>query len=385
MNRPLTPSLSPSDGERVDFRPGEGGSSGGDKIHPMNTPRSTFVLPQIIANEAQLEDVLSQPSRPLVEFITQVRSPLLILGAGGKMGPSLAALARRAAAEAGHRLRVVAVSRFQDAAARRSLESRDIETIPCDLFDREAVAGLPDAVDIIYLVGVKFGTSQNPSLTWAANTLIPTHVAERFPAARIVALSTGNVYPLVPVSSGGATEDTPLTPVGEYANSAVARERLFEFHSQQRGTRVVLVRLNYALDLRYGVVHDLARRVWSGEAVDLANGYVNCIWQGDANDAILRALSLAASPPLPLNLTGPQMLRVRTVAAQLAELMAKPVKFSGRESDLALLNNPARACQLLGPPPTPLETVMRWTAQWIKQGGASWNKPTHFEVSDGRY
>ena len=351
----------------------------------MKTKGSTFSLPEVITDEAQLEDVLSRPSRPLVEFITQVRSPLLILGAGGKMGPTLAVLAHRAAVEAGHSLRVVAVSRFQNAAVRESLESRGVETIACDLFDREAVAGLPEASDIIYLVGVKFGTSQNPSLTWAANTVIPTHIAVRFPAARIVALSTGNVYPLVPVTTGGATEDMPLTPLGEYANSAVARERLFEFHSRQRGTPMVLVRLNYALDLRYGVLHDLARRIWSGEAIDLASGYVNCIWQGDANDCILRALSLAASPPLPLNLTGPEVLSVRKVATRLAELMGKPVKFSGRESDLALLNNPARACQLLGPPSTPLETVMRWTAQWIMQGGASWNKPTHFEVSDGRY
>jgi len=187
----------------------------------------------------------------LVEFIRQVRSPLLVLGAGGKMGPSLAVLACRAAAAAGHKLRVVAVSRFRNAAARAWLESRGVEAISCDLFDREAVAGLPEAADILYLVGVKFGTSQNPSLTWAANTIIPSNVAERFSAARIVALSTGNVYPMVPIASGGATESDPLTPIGEYGNSAVARERLFEFHSRQHGTRMVLVRLNYALDLRY--------------------------------------------------------------------------------------------------------------------------------------
>ena len=351
----------------------------------MKALPSQFPLPEVIADEAQLDDVLTRPRPPLVEFIRQVRSPLLILGAGGKMGPSLAVLACRAAAAARHELRVVAVSRFRNAVAREWLESRGVGTISCDLFDREAVAGLPESADLLYLVGVKFGTSQNPSLTWAANTIIPTNVAERFPEARIVALSTGNVYPMAPIASGGATESNPLTPLGEYANSAVARERLFEFHSRQRGTRMVLVRLNYALDLRYGVLHDLAQRVWSGEAVDLANGHFNCIWQGDANDSILRSLGLAASPPLALNLTGPDIRSVRAVATRLAELMGKSAKFTGTESGLALLSNPARACKLLGPPPTPLEDALRWTAHWVMRGGASLHKLTHFEVRDGKY
>jgi nucleoside-diphosphate-sugar epimerase len=278
----------------------------------------------------------------------------------------------------------VAVSRFRNAATREWLETHGVEAISCDLFDRQAVAALPEAVDILYLVGVKFGTSQNPSLTWAANTIIPTNVAERF-HARIVALSTGNVYPMVSIASGGAVETDPLTPLGEYANSAVARERLFEFHSRQHGTPMVLVRLNYALDLRYGVLHDLAQKVWSGDAVDLSNGYFNCIWQGDANDCILRSLSLAASPPLTLNLTGPDILSVRAVATRLAEIMRKPARFTSIEAGLAQLSNPARACKLLGPPPTALEPAMRWTAHWVMRGGASLNKPTHFEVSDGKY
>jgi nucleoside-diphosphate-sugar epimerase len=341
--------------------------------------------PQVIEDEVQLDDLLTRPRPQLVEFIRQVRSPLLILGAGGKMGPTLAVLACRAAVAAGHKLRVAAVSRFRNAAAREWLESHAVEAISCDLFDRQAVAALPEAVDILYLVGVKFGTSQNPSLTWAANTLIPTIVAEHFPQARIVALSTGNVYPMVSIASGGAVETDPLTPLGEYANSAVARERLFEFHSRQHGMPMVLVRLNYALDLRYGVLHDLAQKVWSGEAVDLTNGYFNCIWQGDANDCILRSLSLAASPPLTLNLTGPDILSVRAVATRLAEIMGKPARFTGTEAGLALLSNPARACKLLGPPPTALEPAMRWTAYWVMRGGASLNKPTHFEVSDGKY
>ena len=357
-------------------------------MHPtttMTTMPSPLSFPPAIENETQLDDFLTRPRAELVEFIRQVRSPLLVLGAGGKMGPTLAALAGRAAAAAGHKLRVIAVSHFNNPAARQWLESHDVEMISCDLFQRDEIARLPDAGEIIYLVGVKFGTSQNPSLTWAASTIIPTNVAERFPQARIVALSTGNVYPLVPVAGGGATETHPLQPIGEYAHTALARERLFEYHSQRQGTPMVLVRLNYAVELRYGVLHDLARKVWAGEAVHLANGYFNCIWQGDANDNIVRSLGLAACPPLPLNLTGPEVLSVRTVATRLGELMGKAAKFTGTESTTALLNNPARAGKLLGPPPTPLDAALRWTAHWVMRGGASFNKPTHFEVRDGKY
>lgn len=351
----------------------------------MTTPPAFPNLPEVIEDETQLDELLTRPQPELVAFIRQVRSPLLILGAGGKMGPTLAVRARRAAEAAGHRLRVIAVSRFTKTASRNWLESRGVETMVCDLFDRQALAQLPDAADVLYLVGVKFGTSQNPALTWAANTVIPTNVVERFPRARTVALSTGNVYPLVAVASGGSTETSPLTPVGEYANAAVARERLFEFHAIRHGTPMVLVRLNYAVELRYGVLHDLARKVWSGEAVDLASGHFNCIWQGDANDVILRALGQVTQPPRPLNLTGPEVLSVRAVAMRLAELLDKPATFTGCESGTALLNNPARACELMGPPPMPLETVLRWTAHWVRRGGPSWNKPTHYEVRDGKY
>ena len=351
----------------------------------MTTAPSPVVLPPLIEDEAQLDELLTRPRPELVRFIRQVRSPLLVLGAGGKMGPTLAVLARRAAAVAGHKLDVIAVSRFKNSAVREWLERRGIKTISCDLFKPGEVARLPEAGDLLYLVGVKFGTSQNPALTWAANTIIPTNVAERFLQGRLVALSTGNVYPQVEVAGGGADEAHTLTPLGEYANAAVARERLFEFHSQRHGTPMVLLRLNYAVELRYGVLHDLARRVWSGEAVDVAHGYFNCIWQGDANEAIMRSLGLAASPPLHLNLTGSEVLSVRAVATQLGKLMGKSVRFDGAELSTALLNNPARACKLLGPPTTPLEQVLRWTAHWVMRGGTSLNKPTHFEVRDGRY
>jgi nucleoside-diphosphate-sugar epimerase len=351
----------------------------------MTATSTSHSTPSLITSEDQLDEALTRPSVRLVEFIRQVRSPLLVLGAGGKMGPTLAVLARRAADAAGHPLRVSAVSRFHNPAVRTWLEERGVETISCDLFNGSQVDRLPDAGDIIYLVGVKFGTTQNPALTWAANTIIPTNVAGRFPQARIVALSTGNVYPLVPVADGGATETHSLTPVGEYANAAVARERMFEFHASKHGTPMVLVRLNYAVELRYGVLHDLAAKVWAGQRVDLTTGRFNCIWQGDANDAILRSLALTANPPLALNLTGPELLSVRAMAGRLGELMGKPAMFTGTESAVALLNNPAHACKLLGPPPTPLETVLRWTAQWVMSAGPSLNKPTHFEIRDGRY
>jgi nucleoside-diphosphate-sugar epimerase len=342
-------------------------------------------LPVTIENEVKLDDLLTQPQPELVDFIRQVRSPLLILGAGGKMGPTLAVLARRAASVAGCPLRVVAVSRFGNPAARQWLESHGVETVRCDLLNQEEIDQLPDATEVLYLVGMKFGTGQNPARTWATNTIIPTNVARRYPQARLVILSTGNVYPLASVAQGGATEEHPLTPMGEYANAAVARERLFEFHSQLHGTQAVLVRLNYACELRYGVLHDLARKVWASEQVDLTNGYFNCIWQGDANDRIVRCLALAVSPPLPLNLSGPEILSVRTVTAELGEMMGKPVRFTGTESDTALLSNSTRSCQLLGPPPTSLHTALKWTACWVMGGGSSFNKPTHFEARDGRY
>ena len=384
-------------------------------------------FPNLIETEAQLDDILTRPGARLIEFVRRLPSPLLVLGAGGKMGPTLAVLARRAAEAAGCPLRVMAVSRFNDASARTWLESRGVETISCDLFDRASVATLPEANGVIYLVGLKFGTSQNPALTWAANTLIPTAVAERFRQSRIVALSTGNVYPLVPVTSGGAKESHPLTPLGEYANAAVARERIFEYHAQCHGTPLVLVRLNYAVELRYGVLRDIAEKVWRGEAVDLSNGYFNCIWQGDANDMIIRALALAENPPRPLNLTGPDVLSIRSLAARLGELMGvsvksqdadgdvapagdplspslsptrgegarrvgegapstpRTVKLTGIEAGDALLSNASRAIELLGQPSVSLEDMLRWTAHWVMRGGRSLNKPTHFEVRDGKY
>jgi hypothetical protein len=336
----------------------------------------------VISNETELEEVLTRPRPVLGEFIRSVESPLVILGAGGKMGPTLAVLARRAAEAAKHQLRVVAVSRFSDARAKAALEKAGVETCEADLLERQAFTRLPDARNVIYLVGLKFGTAQNPSLTWAINTLVPSYAVERYPDARIVALSTGNVYPLVPVKSGGATEEHPLTPLGEYANAAVARERVFEYCAGKHNIAVALLRLNYAVELRYGVLVDIARQVWADQVVDLANGYFNCIWQGDANEMILRSLGLPAGP---WNLTAPQIVSVRQVAEQFGKIFSKKVRFVGHESDTALLNNPGKMCERLGPPPTSLETMIEWIAQWVWSGGKYWGKPTHFEVRDGAY
>jgi nucleoside-diphosphate-sugar epimerase len=341
--------------------------------------------PHLLSTEPELEDVLTRPSPDLVQSIKEFSSPLLVLGAGGKMGPTLCVLARRAAAEAGHRLDVVAVSRFSDESARRWLETRSVQTASCDLLDANSLARLPDASNIIYLVGLKFGTSQNPSATWAMNTLVPTRVCERYPGARIVALSTGNVYPLSEASRGGSLESDSLTPLGEYANAAVARERIFEFHSSRNGTALALLRLFYAVELRYGVLADLARKVLSGEPIPLANGSFNCIWQADANEMILRSLSLVSVPPAAFNLCRPEIFSVRQLATQLGELLGRAPVFTGNESTTALLGNPSRICAALGPPATPLDAMLRWTAHWVKQGGRDLGRPTHFEVRDGRY
>lgn len=336
-----------------------------------------------IADESQLDELLTRPSPKLLKFVKEIASPLVVLGAGGKMGPTLAAGVRQAAKESGTDLQVVAASRFSDPIARDWLANRDVETISVDLLDRDALAKLPDSKNVIYLVGTKFGTSQNPSHTWAVNVLAPSHALERYPAARIVALSTGNVYPLTSIQNGGSAESDPLLPMGEYGNAALGRERIIEYYSRRNSTPVVLIRLNYATDLRYGVLVDIATKVAAGQPIDLTTGYLNCIWQGDANDMIIRALPLASSPPYVLNLTGPAVLSVRQLAEQFGQLLGKTVNFTGRELDEALLSNSSQIIRLLGEPPTPLETVIRWTADWVKQGHRLYNKPTHFEVRDG--
>lgn len=342
-------------------------------------------LPGRIDTEEQLEDFLTRPSVVLQDFVRSLASPLLILGAGGKMGPTLAILAKRAAEVANPRLEVIAASRFSDTTLVARLNRQGIRTIACDLLDSASVQRLPDAANLLYLVGLKFGTTQNPSATWAINTVVPTRVAERYRNARMVALSTGNVYASSSVGRGGSLETDPLTPVGEYANSGVARERVFEFHARAHGSALALLRLFYAVELRYGVLVDIARKVHDGTPIDLANGYFNCIWQADANEAIIRALALANSPPAAWNLCRPEVFSVRSVAMRLGELLGRPPSFAGQESPTALLGNSAALCSRLGAPSVSLEMMLVWIACWIKQGGRDLGKPTHFESRDGRY
>ena len=338
-----------------------------------------------IQNESELEDVLTRASGQLARSIRTLRSPLVVLGAGGKMGPTLAVLAKRAAKAAAHPLEIVAVSRFTNPQAKNWLERRGVSTWSADLLDRAAVERLPDSDNVLYLAGQKFGTLQNPASTWAANALAPAHAAERYPSARMVALSTGNVYPFVPVQSGGARESCDLTPIGEYANAAVARERIFEYFAARHGNPMALLRLSYAIDLRYGVLHDIARMVWESIPVNVSNGCFNCIWQGDANEMILRSFDVASNPPAVLTLTASGACSVRAVATRFSELLDRPVRFEGEESDTALLSDTEHLSRQLGPPKTSLETMIRWTAHWVKNGGPSLNKPTHFEVRNGKY
>jgi dTDP-4-dehydrorhamnose reductase len=337
-----------------------------------------------IETTSELEDLLTRPEPQLVDFIKTIRSPLMILGAGGKMGPTLAVLAHRAAELARHKLEIIAVSRYSDAGARDWLEERGVKTLGCDLLNRQEVAKLPCSVDVLYLVGLKFGTAQNPALTWAANSVVPAYVAEHYREGRIVALSTGNVYPFSK-NLRGAIETDPLTPLGEYANAAVGRERVFEFFSQKNSTSVVLLRLFYAVELRYGVLRDIGEKIWAGQPIDLANGSLNCIWQGDANAFVIRSLALATSPASVFNLTSAEPYKVRTIAARLGEWLGKPVHLSGEESETSLTGNCDKLFSLLGPPATSLDTMLQWTADWIKRGGTSLGKPTHFETRDGRY
>ena len=342
-------------------------------------------LPQNIDNETQLDDLLSQPDERVVELFTRLKGPLAILGAGGKIGPSLARMACRARDAAGGGQEILVVSRFSNAQAKAELESCGARAISADLMDEQAVAGLPDAACVVYMIGQKFGTAANPSLTWAVNTLIPAAVCRRYRGSRIVAFSTGCVYDLVPTASAGSREEDSLTPPGEYSNACVARERIFEHFSTLHNTPMVLVRLNYAVDLRYGVLVDLAMDIQAGREINLAMGHFNVIWQGDANRMALRMFDHAAVPARPMNLTGPAKLSLRETAQTMGHLMGKPVRLSGQEAPTALLNDSSRTHELLGRPEVSEEQLIEWTADWIARGGRTLNKPTHFQSRDGKY
>jgi nucleoside-diphosphate-sugar epimerase len=336
-------------------------------------------------DESELEDALSRPDERDVLLLRRLEGDVAVLGAGGKMGPSLARLIRRAAAGAGVRTRVIAVSRFSDAAVARALEADGIECVACDLLDARQVDALPDCANVLYLSGMKFGSTDRPDLTWAQNTLAPALVARRYEGSRIVAFSTGNVYPLVDASTGGCDESVPPAPVGEYAQSCLGRERAFEYASRERGTRVLLFRLFYAVDLRYGTLADVARKVWSGEPVDVTVGHVNAIWQGDANSYALRGLELCASPARALNVTGPDAISVRDAASFFAARFGREARIVGREGGPCLLGDAGLAVRLLGPPAVTTPQLMEWCAAWVESGGRSLGKPTKFERTDGRF
>ena len=333
----------------------------------------------------ELEDKLSEPTAADVNAVTALDGDILILGAGGKMGPSLAKLVRRAIGQAAIKKRVIAVARFSAPEVRCDLEKAGIETITCDLLKPEAIAELPEFENVIFMAARKFGTSGSECLTWARNTFLPGLFAERYRSSRIVAFSTGNVYGLQPVAAGGPTESTTLAPVGEYAQSALGRERMFEYGSSRWGTRVVLLRLNYAVELRYGVLVDIALAVFNRQPVDLRMGYVNVIWQRDANSACLRSFAHCQSPPLVLNITGPETLSVRHIAEEFGRRFNVEPIFSREESGMALLSNAAKAHGLFGCPTVAPEQIVDWVAHWTAKGGPLLNKPTHFEVQDGKF
>ena len=332
--------------------------------------------------EAELDDALSAPRAETEAALAACPGDVVILGAGGKMGPTLARMARRASRDS---RRVIAVSRWSSIDARRHLEEAGVETLSCDLLDHDAVMKLPDAPNVIFMAGQKFGTTGAPELTWGMNTLVPAYCAERYRASRIAAFSTGNVYALTPVDAGGSREADQLAPVGEYAASCVGRERMFELASHLHGTRVAILRLNYAIDLRYGVLVDIALKVYRAEPVSVDMGYVNVIWQGDANRIALESLPLASAPPFVLNLTGRETLSVRELAAWFGERFDKSVRLTGSERDDALLSNTTKLSKSFAPPAVTVEDLRNRVAEWVEDGGALLGKPTKFETRDGKF
>jgi len=339
----------------------------------------------LITTEAELEEALSRPSPEAVQEMAKLQGDLVLLGVGGKMGPTLARMARRALDETGKKNAVIGVARFSNPKSRESLEAAGVKTVACDLFNRADVMRLPDAGAVVFMVGQKFGTTGAESATWATNAYLPGLVSERYSKLPTVAFSTGNIYPLVPVSSGGATEETPPGPIGEYAQSALGRERMFEYFSRERGTPTAIYRLNYAVELRYGILLEVALKVWNGAPLDVRMGHVNVIWQGDANAIALRMLFLGQSPPAIFNVTGPETVSVRQLAGRFGELLGKKPVVQGTEAETALLNNASKALARFGKPRVTLDQAVEWVAHWVKSGGATLNKPSHFETRDGKF
>ena len=326
-----------------------------------------------------------QPSQQLVEDIARLDGDILILGAGGKMGPALAKLAKQAIQLAGVDKKVIAVSRFSEAGLREDLISHGIEIISADLLEDDQLQSLPLVENVLYLAGTKFGTTGNEPFTWAMNAYLPGRVAEKYKNANIVAFSTGNVYPLSPVTSGGCAESHPTEPLGEYAQSCLGRERIFQYHSSKHNTPLLIYRLNYANDTSYGVLLEIAKAVNENRAIDLSMGNVNVIWQGDANEIAIRALHHCATPPRILNVTGPETLSVRWIAEEFGKLLGKMPVLTGEEQSTALLSNASESMRLFGYPKTTPLQMIDLLANWIQQGGKISNKETHFQERSGKY
>jgi nucleoside-diphosphate-sugar epimerase len=354
----------------------------------MSTPKydpAPSSLPHSIRDVAHLEDLLSEPSPGVIDTVAKLDGDYIVLGIGGKMGPTLARMIRRAAEAAGVKRRIVGVSRFSTPELPGQLKSYGIEPLSCDLLDPEALDTLPELPNVVYMASMKFGTTGQQSRTWAMNTFLPGTVARKFRHSKIVAFSTGNIYPMAPVYSGGCTEEVDPAPNGEYGMSALGRERVFEHFSRTLNIPMAIIRLNFAVEMRYGVLIDMAEKIWRGAPVDLAMGNLNAIWQADANAMTIEAFDHVSTPPLLLNLTGPEILSVRACSEELARLMGKAASFVGSESGTAFLSNAQRCLQLFGYPRATPKQILAWTADWVSRGGQTLGKPTHFETRDGKY
>ncbi|PTX18882.1 nucleoside-diphosphate-sugar epimerase [Pontibacter mucosus] len=333
----------------------------------------------------KLEYELLSPSDRLLQDMAKIKGDIILLGIGGKMGPSMGKLARRAVEEAGLNKRIIGVSRFSDGSLRDELESHGIETIAADLLHEEELRKLPEVENVLYLAGNKFGTTGKEAFTWAMNAYLPGRVAEKYRDSNIVAFSTGNVYPFVPVTSGGLSEESAASPVGEYGQSCLGRERIFEYFSQKNNTPTLIYRLNYAVDFRYGVLLEIARAVYEGREIDLRTGNVNVIWQGDANEIALRSLLHCQAPAKILNVTGPETLSVKWVAEQFGQLFDKEPKFVHEVQPTALLSNASEAHKLFGYPRVTIREIIDITALWLTEGGSTFGKATHFQEREGKF
>jgi len=341
--------------------------------------------PEKITDVAELEEMLSLPTEASVKMFSEIEGDIIFLGIGGKIGPTLARMAKRACDKAEVEKRIYGVSQFKSDQQRKQIEDIGIETIRGDLLDKSFVRSLPKARNVFFLAGMKFGSEENISLTWAVNSYIPALIADYFKESNIVAFSTGCVYPLVPVESGGSLEADPPLPVGEYAQSCLGRERMFEYGSKKHQTKVCLIRLNYSVELRYGVLVDIATKVKNQEPIDLSMGYFNVIWQGDMNDVVLRSLEICDSPAKILNITGEEILSVYEVALEFGKLFNVIPKFFNEEGKTALLNNAEQAFQLFGRPQVSTQQIIKWIADWIIEDRETLGKPTHYEVRNGKY